>query len=57
MRRVKEIKEELKRQREEHTKRKLRPTGYSTAGMLTLVATIGILEWVLGDKEKIWVSK
>ena len=53
MREEKEIREALKRLKDEHTRRKLKPAGYSISEMLTLVATIDTLEWVLGDRKRL----
>uniref|UniRef100_A0A6M3MFZ8 Uncharacterized protein n=1 Tax=viral metagenome TaxID=1070528 RepID=A0A6M3MFZ8_9ZZZZ len=50
MRKEKEIREALKRLKEEHLRR-LRDSGsHSSFG---LVAMIGVLEWVLSDKESL----
>jgi len=50
MREEKEIREALKRLKDEHL-RKMRQQGtYSTH---TMVAIIGALEWVLGDKKRL----
>ena len=50
MREEKEIRKELKRLKEEHLRRVRDPDSYSPA---MLVAMIGALEWVLGDREKL----
>ena len=50
MREEKEIRETLKRLKDEHLKRVRDPDSYSPPG---LVAMIGALEWVLGDKERL----
>ena len=50
MREEKEIIEALKRLKDEHSRRMRDPDSYSTPGLL---ATIGTLEWVLGDKERL----
>ena len=50
MREEKEIREALKRLKGEHLKRMRQPDSYSP---LWLVAMIGALEWVLGDKERL----
>ena len=49
MRGEKEIREALKRLKEEHLRRAQDPDSYSPLG---LVAMIGVLEWVLGDRER-----
>ena len=50
MRGEKEIREALKRLKDEHLKRMRQPDSYSLPG---LVAMIGALEWVLGDRERL----
>lgn len=50
MRGEKEIRETLKRLKEEHLRRMQQPGTYATHGM---VGIIGALEWVLGDKERL----
>ena len=50
MREEKEIREALKRLKDEHLKRMRQPGSYSPP---MLVAMIGTLEWVLGDKQKL----
>ena len=50
MREEKEIRETLKRLKDEHLRRVRKPDGYSTS---MLVAMIGTLEWVLGDKKRL----
>jgi len=50
MRGEKEIREALKRLKDEHLRRMRDPESYSTPG---LVALIGALEWVLGDTERL----
>ncbi len=50
MREEKEIREALKRLKDEHLKRTRDPDSYSPA---MLVAMIGTLEWVLGDRERL----
>ena len=50
MREKKEIREALKRLKDEHLKRMRQPDSYSP---LMLVAMIGVLEWVLGDRERL----
>ena len=50
MRQEKEIREALKRLKEEHLRRLRDPGSYSPR---ELVAMIGVLEWVLGDKERL----
>jgi len=50
MRKEKEIREALKKVKDEHLRRMQQPDRYSTPGM---VAMIGVLEWVLGDKQRL----
>jgi len=50
MREEKEIREALKRLKDEHLRRARDPDSYSP---LALVAVIGVLEWVLGDGERL----
>jgi len=50
MRQEKEIREALKKLKSEHLKRMRQPDSYSP---LMLVAMIGVLEWVLGDRERL----
>ena len=50
MREEKEIREALKRLKDEHLRRARDPDSYSPA---MLVAMIGALEWVLGDKKSL----
>jgi len=50
MREEKEIREALKRLREEHLKRMRQPDSYATPVLVTM---IGALEWVLGDKKSL----
>jgi len=50
MRQEKEIREALKRLKDEHLRKMQQPDSYSTPGLL---AMIGTLEWVLGDKESL----
>ena len=50
MREEKEIIEALKGLKEEHLRRARDPDSYSPFG---LVAMISILEWVLGDRERL----
>jgi len=52
MREEKEIREALKKLKDEHLRR-MRQTDISTYRMLTLVAMIDTLEWVLGDREQL----
>jgi len=49
MREEKEIREALKRLKDEHLKRMRQPDSYSPLG---LVAMTDVLEWVLGDRER-----
>jgi len=53
MREEKEIREATKRLKDEHLRRMRQPAGYSTSGMVALVAMINALEWVLRDKERL----
>ena len=53
MRGEKEIREALKRLKDEHLRRIRQPSGSTIYSMLTLVAMIGVLEWVVGDKERL----
>jgi len=50
MRQEKEIREALKKLKDEHLRRLRDPGSYSPP---MLVAMIGVLEWVLGDKESL----
>ena len=50
MREEKEIREELKRLKDEHLRMMREPGSYATS---KLVAMIGTLEWVLGDKKNL----
>jgi len=50
MREEKEIRETLKKLKDEHLRRARDPDSYSPA---MLVAMIGALEWVLGDKQRL----
>ena len=50
MREEKEIREALKKLKDEHLKKMRQPDGYSP---LWSVAMIGILEWVLRDRERL----
>jgi len=50
MREEKELREALKRLKDVHLRRMRQPDSYSS---LRLVAMIGVLEWVLGDKERL----
>ena len=50
MREEKEIRQILKRLKDEHLKRMRQPDSFSPMG---LIATIGVLEWVLSDKERL----
>ena len=50
MRNEKEIREALKRLKDEHLKRMRQPDSYSPP---MLVAMIGVLEWVLRDRERL----
>jgi hypothetical protein len=50
MRGEKEIREALKRLKDEHLKRMRQPDSYSPPG---LVIMVGTLEWVLGDKKRL----
>ncbi len=50
MREEKEIREALKKLKDEHLRRMRQPDSYSPLG---LVAMIGVLEWVLGDRERL----
>ena len=51
MRGEKEIREALKRLKDEHLKRMRQPDSYSPPSML--IAMVGTLEWVLGDRERL----
>ena len=53
MRDEKEIREASKRLKDEHLRRMRQPSGSSTYEMLTLVIMTGVLEWVLGDRERL----
>ena len=53
MREEKEIREALKRLKDEHLRRIRQPGDSSIYAMLTLVTMIDALEWVLGDREKL----
>ncbi|MBA7545502.1 hypothetical protein ES705_37871 [subsurface metagenome] len=53
MRGEKEIREASKRLKEEHLRRIRQPSGSSTYAMLTLLAMIATLEWVLGDRQRL----
>ena len=48
-----QIREALKKLKDEHLTRMQQPSSSSTYAMLTLVAMIDTLEWVLGDKERL----
>ena len=50
MREKKEIREALKRLKDEHLRRARDPDSYSPP---MLIAMIGTLEWVLGDRERL----
>ncbi|GAI90785.1 unnamed protein product [marine sediment metagenome] len=50
MREEKEIREALKRLKDEHLRRMQRPDGYAP---LCSVAMIGALQWVLGDRARL----
>jgi hypothetical protein len=50
MRQEKEMREALKRLKEGHLRRMRHPESYSSPG---LVAMIGVLEWVLGDRQSL----
>jgi len=50
MRKEKEIREALKRLKDEHLKKMRQPDSYSPLG---LVAMIGVLEWVLDDRQRL----
>ena len=50
MREEKEIKEALKRLKSEHLRRVRQPDSYSPR---ELGAIIGVLEWVLGDRQRL----
>jgi len=50
MREAKEIREALKRLKDEHLRRARDPSSYSPP---MLVAMIGTLEWVLGDRKRL----
>lgn len=50
MREEKEIREALKKLKDEHLRKMRQPDSYSTPGLL---AMIGTLEWVLGDRERL----
>ena len=50
MREEKEIREALKKLKDEHLRKMRQQDSYSP---LSLVAVIGILEWVLGDKKRL----
>jgi len=50
MREEREIRMALKRLKDDHLKRMRQPDSYST---LTLIAMVGTLEWVLGDRERL----
>ncbi len=50
MREEKEIRQALKNLKDEHLKRMRQPDSFSPTG---LVAMIGVLEWVLSDKERL----
>jgi hypothetical protein len=51
MRGEKEIREALKRLKDEHLRRMRQPDSYSPPAML--IAMVGTLEWVLGDRERL----
>jgi len=53
MREEKEIREALKKLKDEHLRGMRQPRVFSIIGMLTLVAMVDTLEWVLGDKERL----
>jgi hypothetical protein len=50
MRGEKEIREALKRLEDEHLRRMRQPDSYSSP---MLIAMVGTLEWVLGDRERL----
>jgi hypothetical protein len=50
MRGEKEIREALKRLKDEHLRRMRQPDSYSPP---ILIAMVGTLEWVLGDRERL----
>jgi len=50
VRNEKEIREALKKLKDEHLKRMRQPDSYSPP---MLVAMISVLEWVLGDRERL----
>lgn len=50
MRGEKEIREALKRLKDEHMRRMRQPDSYSSP---MLIAMVGTLEWVLGDRERL----
>jgi len=50
MREEKEIREALKKLKDEHLKKMRQPDSYSPLG---LVAMIGVLEWVLDDRQRL----
>ena len=50
MRKEKEIREALKKLKDEHLKKMRQPDSYSPLG---LVAMIGVLEWVLDDRQRL----
>ena len=50
MREEKEIREALKRLKDEHLRRMQQPDTYSPPGLVTMIDT---LEWVLGDKQRL----
>lgn len=50
MRGEKEIREALKRLKDEHLRRMRQPDSYSPP---MLIAMVGTLEWVLGDRERL----
>jgi len=50
MREEKEIRETLKKLKDEHLRRMRQPDSYSPPELLAMV---GALEWVLGDKERL----
>ena len=51
MRGEKEIREALKKLKDEHLRRMRQPDNYSPPSML--IAMVGTLEWVLGDRERL----
>jgi len=54
MREEKDIREALKRLKDEHLRRMRQPDSYVTRYVTReLVAMIGTLEWVMGDRERL----